>query len=228
PEINRIYSLLNQLDTNGEESLKYSNYAVSILQSSGQISSSCELLLNGMSVKEKIKAKGETILSIKKIREDLTGLRKIVQSNFSIDTAEAINLAIKKFREQNPDIIIQFYQTKEKLNAIISSSDFNESMNIIIQNAIDELQEKKIENRVIKIEAGCEDDRVIIKVEDNGKGIPVENISKIFSEGFTTKANGHGIGLSIVKKCLANYEGEIAAANSEAGGALFVMKLKSI
>ncbi len=227
PEINRIYSLLNQLDTNGEESLKYSNYAVSILQSSGQISSSCELLLNGMLVKEKIKAKGEAILSIKKIREDLTGLRKIVQSNFSIDAAEAINLAIKKFREQNPDIIIQFYQTKEKLNVIISSSDFNESMNIIIQNAIDELQEKKIKNGVIKIEVGCEDDRVIIKVEDNGKGIPIENMEKMFSEGFTTKANGHGIGLSIVKKCLDKYEGEITAANSEAGSALFVMKLKS-
>ncbi|MCL5031515.1 MAG: FG-GAP-like repeat-containing protein [Bacteroidetes bacterium] len=228
PEINRMYSLLNQLDSNGEENLKYSNYGVSILQCSSQISNSCELLLNGLSAKEKVKAKEEAVISIKKIRQELTGLRKIVQSNFSIDTAEAINLAIKKFREQNPDITIQFYKAKEKLNAIISTSDFNESMNIIIQNAIDELHDKKVENGIIKIEAGCENNDVIIKVKDNGKGIPIENLEKIFSEGFTTKADGHGIGLSIVKKCLDKYEGEITAANSEMGGALFIMKLKSI
>jgi len=39
------------------------------------------------------------------------------------------------------------------------------------------------------------DDSVIIKVIDNGIGIPPENLAKIFSHGFTTRKDGHGFGL---------------------------------
>jgi len=38
-------------------------------------------------------------------------------------------------------------------------------------------------------------ERVRFEVTDNGVGIPAENLARIFSLGFTTKANGHGFGL---------------------------------
>jgi two-component system, NtrC family, sensor kinase len=52
---------------------------------------------------------------------------------------------------------------------------------------------------------------VRITVRDNGMGIPRENLSRIFSHGFTTKPNGHGFGLHIS-----------ALAAREMGGALVV------
>jgi signal transduction histidine kinase len=55
------------------------------------------------------------------------------------------------------------------------------------------------------------DDRVRISVEDNGIGIPPENLTRIFSHGFTTRRNGHGFGL---------HSGALAA--KELGGALHV------
>jgi len=39
------------------------------------------------------------------------------------------------------------------------------------------------------------EDRFRIEVADNGAGIPKENLTKIFSHGFTTKQHGHGFGL---------------------------------
>ena len=36
-----------------------------------------------------------------------------------------------------------------------------------------------------------------IEVEDNGIGIPPENLSRVFNHGFTTKPDGHGFGLHV-------------------------------
>ena len=228
PEINRLYNLIFQFELKEEDNVKYSSYAVSILQSSSQISGSCEKLLTSSSLIAKIKAKEEAVLSIKEIREELAGLRKTVQSKFTIDAVEAVELAIKKFRELYPQIEIIFSSSYEKINAIISGTDFNESINIIIQNAIDELHDKKVENGSIIIEADCNNESVIIKIKDNGNGILPDNIGKIFTGGFTTKPDGHGIGLTIAKKCIEKYEGELYPSNPDNGGTQFIIKLKAI
>jgi len=52
---------------------------------------------------------------------------------------------------------------------------------------------------------------VTISVIDNGVGIPPENLTRIFSYGFTTRKNGHGFGL---------HSGALAA--KEMGGSLSV------
>ena len=57
-----------------------------------------------------------------------------------------------------------------------------------------------------------ENDRVRVTMSDNGIGIPVANLTKIFNHGFTTrKKGGHGFGL---------HSGALAA--KEMGGALSV------
>jgi len=55
---------------------------------------------------------------------------------------------------------------------------------------------------------------VTITVADNGVGIHPENLTRIFSHGFTTKKNGHGFGL---------HSGALAA--QEMGGALRVASM---
>src|SRR5262249_14486774 len=54
-----------------------------------------------------------------------------------------------------------------------------------------ELTEKDLRVRLYR--AGA--DRVAIEVRDNGVGIAIENMDRIFAHGFTTKEDGHGIGL---------------------------------
>jgi two-component system NtrC family sensor kinase len=68
---------------------------------------------------------------------------------------------------------------------------------------------------------------VIIMVEDNGKGIPEENLESIWNPFFTTKevGKGTGLGLSICQNIIEEHGGTIGASNVPGGGALFTIRL---
>jgi CheY-like chemotaxis protein/anti-sigma regulatory factor (Ser/Thr protein kinase) len=68
------------------------------------------------------------------------------------------------------------------------------------------------------------DSRVILRVLDEGRGIPPEHLSKIFDPFFTTKGNrGTGLGLSMAYGVLTRLGGEISAENRKQGGACFTL-----
>lgn len=69
--------------------------------------------------------------------------------------------------------------------------------------------------------------KVVLKVEDNGDGIPAENFRKLFTPFFTTKdaGQGTGLGLSVVERIVSEHGGCIRAANAPQGGAVFTVEL---
>ena len=71
------------------------------------------------------------------------------------------------------------------------------------------------------------EDYVIIAVKDSGRGIPPEQLEKIFEIGFTTdeKPDYHGIGLYNVKKAIEQHGGEIRAYSTEGIGSIFQLYL---
>lgn len=71
-----------------------------------------------------------------------------------------------------------------------------------------------------------EKQKVIVKVEDNGKGIPDRILKGIFEKGFTT-GKGSGLGLYIVRKLIESYGGDIRAEKTDKG-AVFVIELPRI
>lgn len=60
-------------------------------------------------------------------------------------------------------------------------------------------------------------------VEDNGPGISTDAIDRLFTpyQRLTQTAQGHGLGLSIVKRIIERLNGRVGVANGENGGALF-------
>ena len=77
-----------------------------------------------------------------------------------------------------------------------------------------------------------DDDSSIVSVEvkDSGKGIPKSNFSSVFKPGFTTKARGWGLGLSLAKRIVEEYhKGKIYVKESEQGrGTTFCVELPKI
>jgi signal transduction histidine kinase len=66
--------------------------------------------------------------------------------------------------------------------------------------------------------------RVVLKVLDEGNGIPAKDLTKIFDPFFTTKGKrGTGLGLSIARGVLARLGGDITAENRPEGGACFTL-----
>jgi signal transduction histidine kinase len=67
--------------------------------------------------------------------------------------------------------------------------------------------------------------RVEIKVEDSGVGIPPEHLPKIFDLYFTTKERGTGVGLSMVYRIVQLHDGEIEVQSTPGRGTTFKVLL---
>ena len=68
--------------------------------------------------------------------------------------------------------------------------------------------------------------RLGLEVEDNGYGIPPENLHKIFNHGFSTKKHGHGFGLHDSANAMTELGGQLAAQSDGPGsGARFRLEL---
>lgn len=89
---------------------------------------------------------------------------------------------------------------------------FHSGLSNVVKNAIDALEELPHEwQRKIDITAERKDSRVHIQITDNGVGILPENSSEMFRAGFTTKINGHGLGLHAFNNFLNRNNGKIWA-----------------
>jgi signal transduction histidine kinase len=68
---------------------------------------------------------------------------------------------------------------------------------------------------------------VILEVEDNGHGIPADELEQIFKPYFTTKeaGQGTGLGLAITKKVIENHGGSIEVVSEVGKGTLFTVRL---
>ncbi len=83
-------------------------------------------------------------------------------------------------------------------------------------------QDRKLILRTMREDANS----VSIHVVDNGVGIPPENITRIFSHGFTTKKTGHGFGLHSCSNAANELGGSLQASSDGVGkGATFVLTL---
>ena len=79
----------------------------------------------------------------------------------------------------------------------------------------------------VEVGTGLENGMAVIRIRDNGPGIPQDRLQKIFDPFFTTKrpGEGTGLGLSICSSTMESLGGSISAANHPEGGALFIVTL---
>jgi len=84
----------------------------------------------------------------------------------------------------------------------------------LIANARDALIESPGSRRQLAIRVGRgEENRLRIEIADNGVGIPREDLTRIFSHGFTTKQHGHGFGLHSAANAVKEMGGHLAVVS---------------
>ena len=95
----------------------------------------------------------------------------------------------------------------------------------LIRNAADSIADSGRSARSVMLRASSDDSRrVKIAVSDTGKGIERELLGKIFQPLFTTKADGMGMGLAIVRSIIESHNSAIHV-HSGPGGATFEFSL---
>ena len=97
----------------------------------------------------------------------------------------------------------------------------------LVENARDAIGPRPDGRITVSTRFGDASDRVMLVVEDNGPGIPVDLKDKVFAPYFTTKHSkgGTGLGLAIVHRIVSDHGGRIAVADVPGGGARFAIEL---
>ena len=94
----------------------------------------------------------------------------------------------------------------------------------VLDNAIDSLGAVP-ENRRIDLFIENGDRGALVRVRDNGCGIPAEKLDRIFNPFFTTKETGTGLGMAIAKKIVEAHEGSLTVASKQGVGSEFMITL---
>ena len=107
----------------------------------------------------------------------------------------------------------------------VNASLFEWVIENLCKNAVDAMEGRGT-IKLIATEEG--EQRVVLDVADNGKGIKKRDIRNVFTPGFTTKKRGWGLGLSLAKRIIEDYHhGKIYVKSSELGkGTVFRIELK--
>ena len=100
-------------------------------------------------------------------------------------------------------------------------------LNLII-NALDAVSDADMKKREVSVSTGRAGSHAEIRIADTGSGIAAGDLAKVFNPFFTTKPQGMGMGLAIVKTIVEAHHGTIAAENQPSGGALFTIRLPII
>ena len=141
-----------------------------------------------------------------------------------LNLAAALGAILLLFEEEAREKGIHLLLKMEDSEAVILADpqQFEMVLLNLFRNAFDAFPEGQNEKQVI-LRTVVQENRVLIKVEDNGPGIPDELIDQVFVPFFSTKEKGSGIGLSLVRQVMTKHEGSILLESVLGEGTLVVL-----
>ena len=96
----------------------------------------------------------------------------------------------------------------------------------LVHNAVDAMHDTPPGRRIVEIATNYNGNRTIsVVVRDYGSGISETTRERLFEQFFTTKQEGLGMGLAIVRSIIEAHGGTVAAENANGGGARFYFRL---
>jgi nitrogen fixation/metabolism regulation signal transduction histidine kinase len=175
-------------------------------------------------------------IGIETIKRRSEGLLKFAETYRNLNKITTLNLKKVYVRDIFENLLRLMQPTLEQKNieleTILKETDLmlEADTNLIEQvlinlvvNAIEAVKDKK--NPKILLTAYLTNNRkTIIKVADNGNGMPAELLDKIFIPFFSTKKSGSGIGLSLCKQIMMLHKGNMQVHSVEGEGTAFLLQ----
>jgi len=170
------------------------------------------------------KRAGNVIRSLRSMMKREEGEKKPIVLNEVLNDVVAIFHSEAVFR--NVDIKTEF---AESLPPVLADRIQLQQVALnLIMNAAQAMSENLPGEKRIILRTEAVDNCVRASVRDFGRGIPQEDLERLFQPFFTTKGSGLGMGLPISKSIIEAHSGLIWAENHPEGGATFIFKLPVI
>lgn len=169
-----------------------------------------------------IKKRSDSLL---KFAETYRSLNKIsppeIKKFFVCDLFENIfNLMEPTLIQKGIDLEILLKEPRLQLEADLSLIE-QVLINLIV-NAMDAVKDSSPKSLVLSGENL--NNKILIRLSDNGHGMPPEILDKVFIPFFTTKSNGSGIGLSLGRQIMHAHHGSIQVASEVGKGTIFSLQ----
>jgi two-component system sensor kinase FixL len=162
---------------------------------------------------------GNIIQRMRRFVEKRDPVRRLMDITLLIDDAVELTLlgnrpGMKVARELTPNLPAVFVDPVQIQQIVVN----------LLRNALEAAEENEMPD--VRISVTKVDDAVILKVADNGPGVPEKALPHLFKAFSTSKGNGFGLGLVISKTIAQNHGGDLTVDPGGNGrGACFTLHL---
>lgn len=134
-----------------------------------------------------------------------------------------IETAVHPYQEAANDLQIDL-DLHEVPSLMLDPEQMKRAVRNLIDNSLEAMassNKKQIKIKTLNLDSKA----VELMISDTGKGIPLNDLDKIFVPYFSSKKKGTGLGLAIVKKIVDEHHGKIAVKGNSPGGTTFSIEL---
>jgi two-component system nitrogen regulation sensor histidine kinase NtrY len=182
---------------------------------------------NSVNVKEMAASVAKTLVEqidhLSKIASDFSQFANIGNPKKEVFDLHEMLYSLVSLYETTDNLLFKWVPVHPKILVYADKTQLNRLFTNLLQNALEACVGKG--RRVISISEEIREETIIVKVTDNGEGIPAEMQSKIFIPNFTTKSSGTGLGLAMSKTIVEQAKGKIWFDTVEGEGTTFYVEL---
>jgi PAS domain S-box-containing protein len=171
---------------------------------------------------------GDIIADGRRASDVVRGIRGMVKKEHVARRSVNLNeVVVDALRMASPDALLHSCQLETSLDPNLPAiySDPVQLQQVLLNlaiNAFDAMRDTPASKRKVVIATQSNGDgTVLISVRDYGVGISGEMLDRLFDPFFSTKTEGLGMGLAIVRSIVESHGGTITAENADGGGTRF-------
>ena len=164
----------------------------------------------------------EQIDNLARIAGTFSNFARMPEAQFSrVDLAAKVYSTVQLYIHNQEHIKLHFRGERSGIYILADGEQLSQVFNNLLKNAIQSIPYGQ--KGVVHISIEAKDEKVIVKIEDNGCGIPKDIAEKLFTPNFTTKNTGMGLGLTITKNIVEITGGSITFLENEFQGTTFIV-----
>jgi signal transduction histidine kinase len=176
---------------------------------------------------QRIRDVSETLIkqieTLRRIAEEFSDFAKMPKPQEQIiNLANKIEEVCKLYENSTNVEVIPRLQNYKKAIILADEKQISRALINLIKNAIQAIPEG-VKGKII-ISLDVFGNKAVVKISDNGSGIPEEIRDKLFAPSFTTKSSGMGLGLTMVKNIVENAHGNISFKSQIGKGTTFILE----